>query len=331
MKVLITGATGSIGAYAATTLKKLGYDVVATGRRASDNGFFADYGIPYFQVDVKDKTAFSVLPRDVDAVIHLAGAMPAHMKEYDPYEYTNSIVNGTLNVLEYMRECNCQRILFSQSISDVGYMFGSTEPIADDTVMKFPLNNDHSVYSICKNAAVNLIEHYHAKYGISRYILRLPTIYGYHPYPYYYVDGVKKTLGYRFLIERAIKGEPLELWGNPDHLKEMVCIHDLTHLMDCCLKSKYTGGIYNVGCGHPVTFREQMETIADVFKTTVKSEIICKPDKPSSPQFILDITKARNELGYNPKYDIRSLFESYKADLYAEPFAKLWGRRSDYQ
>ena len=177
---------------------------------------------------------------------------------------------------------------------------------------------------------MNIIEHYHVKYGFYRYILRLPTIYGYHPSPFYYLDGKKKWLGYRFLIEQAIKGETLEIWGNPQNVKEMVCIRDLVHLMDCCLKSQVEGGIYNVGCGHPVTFEEQMKTIAEVFKTSKQSEIIYKPEKPSSPQFILDITKARKELGYNPKYDIKLLMEDYRKDLYLEPFHKLLGKRSDY-
>lgn len=330
MKIIIFGATGLIGVYAATVLKEMGYDVVAVGRRKSDNGFFSDYYIPYFSMDIKEKDAFKLLPRDIDAVIHLAGAMPAHLRDYDPSEYTNSILNGTLNVLEYMLDCDCNRVIFSHSIADVGYKFGTTVPILDDTEMRFPLNTDHSVYSICKNAAVHLLEHYHAKYGFKYFALRLPTIYGYHPNPFYYVDGNKKCLGYRLLIEQAIKGDTLELWGNPNSVKEMVCVYDLVHLMNCCLAADVDGGIYNVGCGHAVTFEEQMNVIADVFKTVKRSDIIYRPELPSSPQFVLDISKARHELGYSPKYDIRRLMECYKLDYYNEPFSKLLGKRSDF-
>lgn len=330
MKILVFGATGSIGVYTTTILKEKGYEVVAVGRRRSDNGFFADYQIPYYSMDIKNIDEFKVLPKDIDAVIHLAGAMPAHVMVYNPYEYTNSILNGTLNILEYIRECSCTRILFSQSIADVGYKFGTTVPIPDDSEMHFPLNSDHSVYSICKNAAVHLMQHYHAKYGIKYFALRLPTIYGYHPNPFYYVDGKRKWLGYRFLIEQAIKGETLELWGNPSNIKEMVCIYDLVHLMDCCLNADVEGGIYNVGCGHSVTFEEQLNVIADVFQTVKRSDIVYKPNLPSSPQFVLDISKAVNELGYSPKFDIRRLMECYKQDYYNEPFSKLLGKRLDY-
>ena len=46
-KILVLGATGNLGAYSALALKEAGYDIIATGKRKSDNGFFEDMGIPY--------------------------------------------------------------------------------------------------------------------------------------------------------------------------------------------------------------------------------------------------------------------------------------------
>ena len=156
-KVLIFGATGTVGAYVSVFLRHQGYEVVAVGRRKSDNGFFSDYGIPYYSVDLRDPGAFRALPKDVDVVLHFAGAMPARMSNYNPYEYIDSIIVGTLNVLEYMRSIHCRKIVFTQSIADVIYKFGTLDPIDDDTERRFPLATDHSVYSISKNSAVNLI------------------------------------------------------------------------------------------------------------------------------------------------------------------------------
>ena len=55
-KVIIFGATGLVGAYGALYLKKYGYDVVAVGRRESDNGFFGINGIPYYSLSVQGIT-----------------------------------------------------------------------------------------------------------------------------------------------------------------------------------------------------------------------------------------------------------------------------------
>ena len=220
--IVIFGATGSVGVYTALFLKKKGYNIIAVGQRKSDNGFFAEYDIPYYSVNIANKNDFNILPvSGVDQVLHFAGAMPARMQGYDPYQYVNSIITGTLNVLEYIRKVNALKVIFTQSIADVLHLFGSTDPISPDSVRKFPLIGDHSIYSISKNAAVDLIEHYFNQYAIKRFILRLPTIYVYHPNPYYYVDGVRKWMGYRYLIDRAINGKELEIWGDPFSKKEI--------------------------------------------------------------------------------------------------------------
>ncbi|MBQ9205350.1 MAG: NAD-dependent epimerase/dehydratase family protein [Treponema sp.] len=236
-KIVLFGATGLVGAYTAMALKNDGYDVVAVGHRKSDNGFFAENGMRYVSVDIKNTAEFSSLPQsDVFAVIHFAGAMPAHMQGYNPYEYLNANIIGTMNVLEYTRSVHADRIIFSQSVSDVLYLGGTTTPIPADSEMHHPLKGDHAVYSISKNAAVGLIRHYEAEFGIKAFILRLPTIYAYHPNPYYYVDGARKMLGYRLLMKKAENGEPIEIWGNPENQKEFVYVDDFTQLCNCCLK-----------------------------------------------------------------------------------------------
>lgn len=327
---MIIGATGSCGAYTAVELKEKGYEIVAVAHRPTDNGFFEEKGIPYYSIDLKDKSSFNKLPKDIDIVLHFAGSMPARMKGYNPYEYVDSIITGTLNVLEWMRVNSCKKIVFTQSIADILYRFGTTEPIEDDVERKYPLATDHSVYSICKNAAVNLIEHYHVQYGFQRFIVRLPTIYVYQPNPFYYVDGVKKWIGYRYIIEQARKGNTLEIWGNPKSTKEMVYIGDFINMMECCIKAEHQGGIYNLGCGRPVSIEYQIRKIAEIFNKDRKSDIVYKPEMPSSPQFVLSIEKARRELDYEPKYDFVTMMNCFKHDMESQPMAKIWGRESDY-
>ena len=329
-KVMIIGATGSCGAYTAVDLNEKGYEVVAVAHRPSDNGFFEEKGIPYYSIDLNDISTFAKLPTDIDVVLHFAGAMPARMKGYNPDDYVDSIVTGSLNVLEWMRENGCKKIVFTQSIADILYRFGTTEPIDDDVERKFPLATDHSVYSICKNAAVNLIEHYHAQYGIQRFIVRLPTIYVYMPSPFYNVDEKQRFVGYRYIIDMAIKGDTLEVWGNPQATKEMVYVGDFVNMMECCIKAEHDGGIYNLGCGCPVSIEYQIRKIAEIFNGDKKSEIVYKPEKSSSPQFVLNIEKARKELGYDPKYDFETMMRCFKHDMETEPMARIWGKKEDF-
>lgn len=53
--IVIFGATGSVGVYTALFLKKKGYNIIAVGQRKSDNGFFAEYDIPYYSVNIAVK------------------------------------------------------------------------------------------------------------------------------------------------------------------------------------------------------------------------------------------------------------------------------------
>lgn len=332
-KIVIFGATGTVGVYTSLKLKEDGYDVLAVGRRKSDNGFFADYNIPYASVDIVNKDAFDVLPQnDVDCVIHYAGSMPARMKGYNPQEYIDTIITGTLNVLEYTRKAGAKKIVFTQSISDCFWMVKDATPIPADIWRKFPLNNDHSVYVIAKNAAVDLIEHYFHKYGIKRFILRLPTIYLYHPNPYYYVNGEKREMFYRQFIDKALVGEPIEIWGDASKVKEIVYVRDFVQIVECCVKANIDGGFYNVGEEECVSLDEQIKGTIAVFSPEGKeSPIIYRPEMPDPSEFVFDISKTKNELGYKPQWTYREALRDMKHEMETNPFEKLWGKEEDYR
>ena len=331
-KIIIFGATGLVGTYTSVMLKQRGFEVVAVGRRKSDNGFFSDYNIPYYSVDIKDRSAFRLLPHeDISAVIHLAGAMPAAMNGYNPHEYVYSVMDGTLNVLEYVRDCGCQKIVFAQSRADSNYLMGKT-PIPSDIVKKFPLTGDHSIYSICKNAAVDMIEHFYHQYGIKRFVFRFPTIYAYHPNPYFHVNGEKKMMAFRYMMEQAMRGETIEIWGNPNRGKEIVYVKDTVQIIQKCIESPLDGGVYNVGRGVPVTLDEQVKEIVRVFcRPDAVSKIVYRPDKPDAREYVNDISKTEKELGYHSEYNYHDQLVDFKKEMEAEPFAKLWGKRTDYK
>ncbi len=330
-KIIVFGATGTLGANIAIHLTKIGYEVVAVGHRKNDNGFFADYGIPYFSIDISKADDFEKLPiQEYYAVVHFAGALPASMKGYDATLYISSIIQGTYNVLEFARKVNADRFIFPQSLFDVSYLFGSKTPIPPDSLRKAPLDGDHAMYVIAKNAAVDMIEHYYKIYGLKRFIFRLSRIYLYHPNPYTYTDGEKVMISDRYLIYRAMKGERIEIWGDPDRLLETICVKDFLQIIEKSLTATVDGGIYNVGSGGS-TLKERIEAIVDVFSAeNNKSEIVYCPEKRSAQQFVLDITKTKKDLGYEPRYSWKDFLVDFKKDMEEQPFAKLWGREEEY-
>lgn len=328
MKIVVFGATGTVGAYASVILKEKGYEVVAVGRRKSDNGFFNDCGIPYYSVDITKKAEFIQLATElnIDAIVHLAGVMPAQMEGYHPQQYIDSVITGTLNVLDFAVEKGAKKIVFATSRADSNYLMGK-EPIPSDIIKKFPLNTDHSIYSICKNAAVDLIEHYYHKYGLKRYVLRFTTVYAYHPNKYFYVNGVKKVMAFRYMMDQAMEGKDLEIWGDPSKGKEIVYVEDAVQLIEKSLLAECDGGVYNLGRGVPVTLDEQIKGIVEVFsKPEHVSRLVYRPDKPDAREYVNDISKPMKELGYKPQFNYIEGLKAFKHEMEIQRFAKLWGK-----
>lgn len=329
-RVVVFGATGSLGAYISMHLHKLGYDVIPVGHRKNDNGFFNEYGMPYYSVNIEDAEDFKQLPQEsIYAVLHFAGMLPAAMKGFSATPYIQSIIQGTLNVLEYTRIIGAKRILFPQTLFDIHHLFGTKVPIPADSQRQVP-EGDHWMYVIAKNAACDMIEHYYKEYGIKRFIIRLSRIYLYHPNPYTYTNGEKVLVSDRAIIYKAIKGEPIEIWGDPNRLLETVSVYDFLQIIEKALIANVDGGIYNVGSGG-TTLEERIRGIVDVFcHPNTKSYITYRPEKQNCTQFVLDIQKTVHELGYEPKYSWHDYLVKFKEAMVTQPFAKLWGCESDY-
>lgn len=334
-KVVVFGATGNLGAYIAMKLYFVGYDVIAVGGRSSDNGFFAAHGMSYYSVNIKDYSSFSILDDigDVYAVCHFAGSLPSRYA-YDPQDLVESITVGTLNVLRFMQVHNAKKIIFPQTPYDLAPYFGQFKnggKLGADLRRGCPLTGDHAVYTIAKNAAADLIEHYHATYGISRFILRFFTIYQYHPNPWHFADYKRRMMPFRMLMDRAMRSLPIEIWGDCSKRKEMVYVKDFAQLVANCVASPLEGGTYNVGNGWQVSLEEQIKGIVEVFSPKDNPSVITYvKDKPDPLENAFDATKTFNELNWKPQYSYLDQLRDFKHEMETEPFAQLWGTKADY-
>ncbi|MBN7774075.1 NAD-dependent epimerase/dehydratase family protein [Clostridium aminobutyricum] len=326
-KIIIFGATGNVGSYVLKYAKEYfdanKYEVIATGRRETD--FFSSMDIPYYSVDISKSEDFDKLPKeDVYAVVFLAAQIPSYMEGYHPEKYIESNILGAYNVLEYCRKVKADRILYSTTVFDISLCAKDDVVLKPDLPYNFSYKGDHSVYVISKNTAIELIEHYHQEYDIKKFVFRFPTIYSYSPYHYYHPNGIKTIRPIYLMIDKAMKGEPIELWGDPNYAKDMVHVYDCAQMICKTVEANLEKGFYNVGTGRPVTLQEQIETIIKVFSPVEHpSEIIYRLDKKAGGGFLMDIENAKRELGYEPQYDCLRLFEDYKAEMQVDRFKEL--------
>lgn len=327
-KILIFGATGNIGAYFTdycnSLIDKASYEIIAVGRKHTD--YYKKANINYINVDLCNEADFAKLPTDdIYAVVNLAGILPAYLKEYNPFTYVETNIVGALRILEYARKNGADRALYTQTWAEQAGYWGKEDVLRPDYTRKLLYTGDHAFYAITKSMIVETMEHYKQEFGLKSFVFRLPNVYLYHPEKYYYVDGVKKPIGYRYMIDRAIAGEDIEMWGNPDAFKDILYIKDLCQMMYKALFANLDGGTYNAGTGIKTTLREQIEGMIEVFSPAGhKSQIIKKPDGAGFTSFVMDIDNARRELGYEPQFTYINYLEDYKKELAENRFAELW-------
>ena len=331
-KIVVLGATGTLGLPICRYLKENGYDVLAVGHTLNGKKLFDELNIESTHIDICDINTFNVLPKnDVDCVMNFAGCLPAMMNKNDLNSlYSDTIVKGTINVLDYMRSVGCDKLIFPQSVYDLHYLFGTPTPISADAERKTVYEGDHSIYVTCKNAAIDIIKYYENTYGIKSIILRLPGVFQYHPKPYILIDGRKRIKLERVWIEKAKLGEPLEIWGDCKRVLESVCIEDFLQIVHKSLENNKVSGIYNVGNGG-ATLEERVLAIRDIFcQADNQSQIIYYPEKENCTQYVLDIEKTKNELGYIPKYTWRDYLINLKWHMENQPNIDIWGSFDEY-
>lgn len=327
-KIILFGATGNTGMYFADycskNLDRNKYEIIAVGRKNTQ--WFAENGIKYIQVDISKAEDFKKLPLDdVYAVVNLAGILPAYLKEYDPFKYIDTNVSGGVRILEYARKTGADRALYAQTWAEMAGYWGKEEVLSPKMERKLCYTGDHAFYAITKSMVVETMEHYHQEFGLKNFIFRLPNIYLYNPEKFYFVDGIKKPIAYRYMIDRAIEGKDIEMWGNPNAFKDIVYVKDFCQMLFKALFAAVDGGTYNVGTGIKTTLKEQIEGMVKVFSPKENpSKIIAFPEKPSFTSFVMDIENARKDLGYEPQYDYISYLKDYKEEMIQNRFNGLW-------
>ena len=119
---------------------------------------------------------------------------------------------------------------------------------------------------------------------------------------------------FRELIDQATAGDPIEVWGDPGRLKDMTYVKDVCQLFykACFTDREY--GFYNAGTGIGISLLDQIKGIIEVFCENKVSEIRMRPDKQNAPQYIMDISKAKTELGYEPAYSYLDMLKDMKRE-----------------
>ncbi|NJC88975.1 MAG: GDP-mannose 4,6-dehydratase [Desulfuromonas sp.] len=168
MKALICGINGQDGSYLARLLLDKGYEVWGTSRDVQANAMLnlAALGIAG-RVNLVSmapgdfRSVFTAMDRsDPDEVYYLSGQSSVGLSFEQPAETLESIVNGTLNLLEVLRLRRRPTRLYHAGSSEC---FGNTDGQAADEHTPF---QPRSPYAVAKASAHWLVANYRESYGL---------------------------------------------------------------------------------------------------------------------------------------------------------------------
>ncbi len=320
-KIIVFGACGNVGQYLIDYLlsKREKEDVIAVDIFLSEE--VKKLGVEFVELNINNDEDYSKLPQEnIDVVIDLVGPMPARMVGYNPEEYVQTNILGTFKIAQYCVKAQVGKLIYARSFCDIRARAEKELVLKVDMEPYFDYGNQHAVYSVSQISAYHLMKCIHAYDGLDVIAFRLPTVYLWSKNDVYGVNGVMQKKMYREIIDNAIEGKNLEIWGDPARQKDMLYVKDMCRLLYMAAISDVRSGLYNAGTGIGTSLEEQVLGIKAVFDEDNKSSVVFRPDKPNAPQYIMDITETTRDFGYVPKYSYIEMLKDMKKERLLDRF-----------
>jgi UDP-glucose 4-epimerase len=216
MKILITGGAGFIGSHLADALISRGHSIIVLdslieGRMENIDVQIKRGKIEFIRGDIRDQDLMlNKLPK-VDMVYHLAADPNVQNSVPKPMESYDHNMNGTMNVMEYIRKHGIKKMVFTSS---GGTVYGDVEkfPVTEDFILS-PI----SPYGASKAAAEMYLSAYANAYEIKIVSVRFANIFG---------DRSLHGVGYDFFLKLKDNPKELKILGDGTQQKSYLYVSD---------------------------------------------------------------------------------------------------------
>ncbi|MGD0266652.1 MAG: NAD-dependent epimerase/dehydratase family protein [Candidatus Methylomirabilota bacterium] len=309
-RILVTGGAGFIGSHLVDALVVRGdavvvYDTLAQGR-AKNLATVRDR-VLLRDASVVDLEALETTVREhhIEKIAHVAAI--ASREVLDPSLIISVNIQGTVNVLEVAKRCAVRRCVLLSS--DEVYGEFQYEP-ADE---HHPLVPRHP-YGISKLCGERFAAYYHEFHGVDVLSIRTARVYG----PRFLGERVPKNL-----IQNALQGKPTWAPNGGDDKADYTYVLDAVRGILLALDAdRPRHRVYNVTGGKAYTTAQVTEFIREILPSAqfhigpgpVEVDGIKLPIKG-----MMSISRAMDDLGYTPQYDIRKGLAEYVEYLLHHP------------
>src|SRR6266699_329497 len=312
MKVLITGATGLLGSHLIKELQDRGETIRALVLPVENADKLTSQGVEVVRGDITDASTLAPAVEGVDLIFHLAGMMGVWRPLAD-YRLVN--VNGSENLYKAAQKAGVRRFVHTSSHTVYGLGYGRFMTEED------PLRPDPDPYSLTKAEGDRVIRRLLLTSDMETVILRPGTFF-----------GPGDHLHFGRMAQKVKDGKGLIL-GKGDNALPFCYVTDIVQgYMLAAYHKNAPGNVYNITNDRPLTQQEMFDTIADavggvrptlhlpylpIYMGAIVAEKVVARVTRTKPivtqlgamMFGSDnrhsVEKARRDLGYEPKVDLR--------------------------
>jgi len=295
----VTGGAGFIGSNLSRELAKENQvtiiDDLSTGYIENIQDLINKDIIKFVEGSIIDIDVLQKIFNNVDYVFHEAAVVSVPLSIKDPIITNNVNINGTLSVLKAAMDNNVKKVVYASSCAVYGDP--SRLPIKEDFSLD-PL----SPYALSKLACEYYCKIFNEVYNLPTVSLRYFNVYGPYQDPKSEYAAVIPIF-----INRCIKGESLVIYGDGGQTRDFVFVDDIVQANILAAESKVVGN-FNIGGGNHISINDLAKIIMSLSKKDLKI-IYQSPRSGEIMHSFADISKAREKLGFKPKFDLREGLE----------------------
>lgn len=299
-RILITGGAGFIGSHLCERLLRNGNQVFCVDdlndsyspdiKRKNLGRCMQNKNFRFYKEDILNKRKMEeiIKKEEIEKIVHLAARAGVRPSIKQPLLYSEVNVQGTLNLLEIIKDSGVEHFIFGSSSSVYG--INSRIPFSEDDRLDKPI----SPYAVSKIAGELLCFNYSHLYGIPITCLRFFTVYGPRQRPEMAIHKFTRLID---------NGREIPMYGDGTTKRDYTYITDIIDGIISSLRKRFKFEIFNLGSSKPIELRYLISLIEKSLGK--KADIKRLPEQPGDvPITCADISKSRRILNYDPKVSI---------------------------
>lgn len=307
MSILVAGGAGYIGSHIVDKLIGLNYDVIVIDNLSTGHKSAINSNAKYYEGDNRDASFLKKVfdEENIECVIHTTAYSLVGESMKKPLKYFDNNLIGMIRLLEAMNDHNVKYIVFSSSAATYG--IPKHIPISEDDE-QLPINP----YGETKVMMEHMMKWCDKAYGIKWVALRYFNAAGAKSDGSIGEDHNPETHLIPIILRTALgKQKILKIYGDDYNTFDGTNIRDYVHVMDLAdahieamkyLMDGNDSDAFNLGSSHGLSNKQILESARLVTKKKIPAEF--SERRLGDPDVLVaDSTKARNKLGWSPKYE----------------------------